>query len=458
MQTLIWWMYWPSCWIGIVASAWYLPNRWRSGVGWGILGAGGAFSLWLAADLAAWQRLLTSTAGLILLLKARVLLQLPRQELRRYSRLGLGLFMTIWPGMNPAPFRQRRQIQRELGPTIIQGWVGVMAGSCGLVLSAYLLPWLGQESASWMFLLSILGLGHFGLAHWLNAGLWYWGWPVAALFRQPLRSRSLRDFWSVRWNTAFVEMNKQLFLRPLARFGPTSMVLGIFLLSGIFHELGLSYPAQAGWGQPMAYFGLHAGLMWLERKFNLAQRWPQWLLRCWTWLAIVGPLPWLFHGQFRQALIVPALHWGQQRLHSQTLDWYLSWGLSLAAVAHAVILIASFQVPKRLNWHNDLAQLTPFNRKIMWTYGGFIVLCIIVFGCLLAWLKSDILQGQPAALGLVAFNGLFWTARVVVDFSYFKHSDWPAGLLFVIGHCCLSSTFIAIVIVDWAVIGWHLLG
>ena len=93
----------------------------------------------------------------------------------------------------------------------------------------------------------------------------------------------------------------------------------------------------------------------------------------------------------------------------------------------------------------------------MWTYGGFIVLCIIVFGCLLAWLKSDILQGQPAALGLVAFNGLFWTTRVIVDFSYFKHSDWPSGLLFVIGHCCLSTTFIAIVIVDWSVLAWHIL-
>ncbi|ABX05448.1 membrane bound O-acyl transferase family-domain-containing protein [Herpetosiphon sp.] len=309
MQTLLWWIYWPLSWLLIVASAWYLPNRWRNSVGWSILGFGGALSLYLAIDLDPWQRLLTSTAGLILLLKAVVLLQIPRQELQRYSHVGLGLFMTIWPGMNPAPFRQRRQIQRDLGPTIIQGWVGVMAGSCGLILSAYLLPWLGQAWASWAAILSILGIVHFGLAYWLNAGLWYWGWPVAALFRQPLQSRSLRDFWSVRWNIAFVEMNKQLFLRRLGRYGPSTLVIGIFLLSGIFHELGLSYPAQAGWGQAMAYFGLHAGLMWLERTFNLAQRWPQWILSCWTWLAILGPLSWLFHQQFRQALIVPALHW-----------------------------------------------------------------------------------------------------------------------------------------------------
>ena len=104
MQTLLWWIYWPLSWLLIVASAWYLPDRWRNSVGWGILGIGGALSLYLAVDLAPWQRLLTSTVGLILLLKAVVLLQIPRQELQRYSHVGLGLFMTVWPGMNPAPF------------------------------------------------------------------------------------------------------------------------------------------------------------------------------------------------------------------------------------------------------------------------------------------------------------------------------------------------------------------
>jgi len=37
-----------------------------------------------------------------------------------------------------------------------------------------------------------------------------------------------------------------------------------------------------------------------------------------------------------------------------------------AGIGHFVILFASFQVPLRLNWKNDLRQLMPFNRKLRW--------------------------------------------------------------------------------------------
>ena len=37
--------------------------------------------------------------------------------------------------------------------------------------------------------------------------------------------------------------------------------------------------------------------------------------------------------------------------------------LWLAGAGHFVILLASFQVPSRLRWKQDLAQLMPFNRN-----------------------------------------------------------------------------------------------
>jgi len=40
--------------------------------------------------------------------------------------------------------------------------------------------------------------------------------------------------------------------------------------------------------------------------------------------------------------------------------------LGLAGAGHFVILIASAQVPSRLGWKEDLKQLTPFNRKLLW--------------------------------------------------------------------------------------------
>jgi hypothetical protein len=115
--------------------------------------------------------------------------------------------------------------------------------------------------------------------------------------------------------------------------------------------------------------------------------------------------------------------------------------LWLAGAGHFVILIASAQVPSRLGWKEDLCQLRPFNRKLLWVQGGFTVLTIIAFGSLTLVLHGDLLRGDRAALGLAAFIGLYWTARILVDAFYFSHADWPQGRMFVIGHGLLTALF-----------------
>jgi hypothetical protein len=115
--------------------------------------------------------------------------------------------------------------------------------------------------------------------------------------------------------------------------------------------------------------------------------------------------------------------------------------LWLAGAGHFVILIASAQVPSRLRWKEDLQQLMPFNRKLLWVQGGFTVLTIIAFGILTLLLHQELLRGERAALGLAAFIGLYWSARIVVDALYFSHSDWPKGRLFVVGHALLTALF-----------------
>ena len=97
--------------------------------------------------------------------------------------------------------------------------------------------------------------------------------------------------------------------------------------------------------------------------------------------------------------------------------------LWLAGAGHFVILIASAQVPSRLRWKQDLAQLMPFNRKLLWVQGSFTVLTIIAFGTLTLVLHEELLRGDRAALGLACFIGSYWTARVLVDAFYFSHED-----------------------------------
>lgn len=134
---------------------------------------------------------------------------------------------------------------------------------------------------------------------------------------------------------------------------------------------------------------------------------------------------------------------------------FFDYDLWLAGAAHFVILFASFQVPYRLNWKKDLQQLMPFNRKLLWVQSGFTLLTIVAFGTLTLVLHRELLRGDRAALGLACFIGLYWTTRILVDFLYFSHADWPKGTAFVVGHFLLTLLFFVLAASYVSLFVWH---
>jgi hypothetical protein len=134
-----------------------------------------------------------------------------------------------------------------------------------------------------------------------------------------------------------------------------------------------------------------------------------------------------------------------------------SLALWLAGIGHFCVLIASFQVPARLGWKEDLRKLTSFNRKLMWVHGGFAVLTIIAFGTLTLALHTEMLRGDRAALGMALFIGVYWALRIAVDFFYYDHKDWPLGRGFILGHILLTSLFAYLAIVNLGLVIWRVL-
>ncbi len=116
-----------------------------------------------------------------------------------------------------------------------------------------------------------------------------------------------------------------------------------------------------------------------------------------------------------------------------------SLALWAAALGHFILPAAGLQIPYRFHWKNDLAKLHPFNRKLMWVYLFFITFVILAFGTLTLAFHEMFLRGDPLALGLATFIGLFWLARVLVDFFYFDSREWPVGNYFVLGHVLLIT-------------------
>ena len=253
-----------------------------------------------------WQRLLGATLGLLILLKGVVLFQSWRAVKQSFSMPGLFLFMTIWPGMDPAPLHERKTADPMAWRVILHGFVWIVNGLFLMVGLAWNASRLDKEMLGWAGVFAFLMMIHLGFCNVLAGFLRFKGWHVHRLFDQPFQSKSLGDFWGRRWNLAFVEMDRILFIKPLRRwFGLRGAILGVFLISGFLHEMALSYPVQAGWGMPLSYFTLHGLLVLLEAHFFKMTRWPGVFARLWTWFWVIIPLPLLFHTPFRDGLIVP---------------------------------------------------------------------------------------------------------------------------------------------------------
>jgi alginate O-acetyltransferase complex protein AlgI len=278
------------------------------------------------------------------------------------------------------------------------------------------------------------------------------GRAVEDLFDRPFASKTLSEFWSKRWNRPFVAMNRELFMPAFRKvFGTRGAVVCAFLVSGVLHELAISYPSGGGWGGPLVYFALQAALVLLERKLKVRSR-------LWALTAVLLPLPLLFHGPFRTVLVVPFFHFLRYLLCAHTVGWYFGWGLWVMGGLQLSVLLASFQVPAALNWKEDLAKLTPFNRKLMWVYGSFIVTTITGFGLLTLVLHQSLLKGESAAVALAAFISIFWILRILTDHFYFEDADWPKGERYVVGHALLNSLFTFLILSYGGLAVWHLAG
>jgi hypothetical protein len=139
------------------------------------------------------------------------------------------------------------------------------------------------------------------------------------------------------------------------------------------------------------------------------------------------------------------------------LQRFFNLDLWFAGAGHFIILIASFQVPYRLHWKEDLRSLIPFNRKLLWVQGAFTVVTILAFGTLTLMLHNELLRGERSAVALAGFIGFYWSARVLVDAFYFSHRDWPQGTQFLVGHILLAALFSFLAASYLGLVVWHAL-
>jgi membrane bound O-acyltransferase family protein len=256
-------------------------------------------------------RMLALIAFALLALKVVVLVE---ERARGGAPLPFGAWLAFaagWLGMQPRLFARGRAGPlpgaREL---LVRGTAWLALGA--LLIVAARCAWTTLHSLTLATLLLLPGLSlavHLGLCNGLASAWRSRGIACDALFRAPLRSQNLSEFWGRRWNLAFSEMTAIAVYRPLSpRLGRAPALLASFALSGLLHEMAISLPVRAGFGLPFLYFALHGVLVLVEGSLERAGRpLAGWTGRAWAILWLVLPLPILFHRPFLAGVVWPLI-------------------------------------------------------------------------------------------------------------------------------------------------------
>jgi hypothetical protein len=222
-------------------------------------------------------------------------------------------YLCAWPGMNARAFLQGAKPSSESRPRPRE-WVWAAAK----ILFGIVLVWAAANSAlvadswltAWLGMIGIVFVLHFGVFHLLSCCWRSTGIQAEPLMNWPIAATSVADFWGKRWNRAFHDLTHQFLFRPLtAHVGPAAALWSCFLASGIVHDLVISVPARGGFGEPTLFFLIQAGAIGIERS-TLGRRMG---LRhgirgsLFAAVALVLPLPLLFHSPFIENVMIPFL-------------------------------------------------------------------------------------------------------------------------------------------------------
>lgn len=218
------------------------------------------------------------------------------------------VFCYCWFGMNPRPLlAYPSHVLPDYAGYIRSGMLRIVPGLLIINLAPYILPGTGSYAfvLHLLYLVSLSLILHFGLLNISTGFLRSKGVNITSLFKDPIRSGSLHEFWSRRWNLAFVELTTIAVLRPVrSKYGASIAFWTAYVFSGLLHEMAISLPVRTGFGKPFLYFIIQAILILTIDKYFLRIR-NAFLRTALLLLCLFAPVFLLFHEAFIRKIVIP---------------------------------------------------------------------------------------------------------------------------------------------------------
>jgi hypothetical protein len=97
----------------------------------------------------------------------------------------------------------------------------------------------------------------------------------------------------------------------------------------------------------------------------------------------------------------------------------------IAGLGQLSLIGVVYIVPKVLNWKEQLKNVRSLTRQIFWTYAGYIFTTNTVMGLVSVFGAALLLDHSPLATLVCAYIFTYWTARLILQFTYYDRKDAP---------------------------------
>ena len=113
----------------------------------------------------------------------------------------------------------------------------------------------------------------------------------------------------------------------------------------------------------------------------------------------------------------------------------------ISGILHLGTLIGSAQVPKELDFKNELPKLSPLLRHWVLTAGAYVVINLIAFGLISLFFAGPLASGMPLARAFCAYIAVFWMIRLLVQFFLFDAKPYLRNWFLKAGYHGLTLIF-----------------
>jgi hypothetical protein len=113
--------------------------------------------------------------------------------------------------------------------------------------------------------------------------------------------------------------------------------------------------------------------------------------------------------------------------------------LKLAGLGLILLAFAHLAFPRRFQWREELARLSPLNRQMFQVHVFFIALVLVLFGGLSLFLTEALLLPGPLSRAVVGSFVLFWALRLYVQLFVYDRALWRGHRFNTVVHVCFTA-------------------